>query len=644
MRTKRERDEVCRVFNLDPAIVKKYVQFGDVFNLLHAAASYLYIHQNGYGAVGVSKKYGKRSYARYPIFWGLKDIGSLPNPDPSDTEDWDAGENYNNVQVDHEFEAHRLIQKQKAQEWARLNQDPNAELFVFLGRWSVQKGIDLIADVFPSILDDYPRTQLICIGPVIDVYGKFAAIKLNKLMELYPGRVFSKPEFTALPPFIFSGAEFALIPSRDEPFGLVAVEFGRKGALGVGSRVGGLGQMPGWWYTIESMTTKHLIHQFKQAIYEALASKTATRAGMRAQAGKQRFPVVRWLQGLETLQSKAIKKHKAYSTRRFSAWRSISFCNRMFKTLRRPPNSKETSDRTGHIQDSPNSSTSREPCDDMENRSPNSCEQQTEGSYSSGTDTHSSDETAVNAESGQPSRLELEIESDNYWNDGELRLYLDFGDFDLEDFEVPSAFLGDSTVTSHPVLPTILDSRSNSPSSIRASTSPVSHTSLPSRSAPFQWPDPIASLLSVQSVVKENRDYNLQKIRPFFTDSNNEYARRYERKLANLNGKNSEGQLCIEGFLSKCEKHWFNRYRDAAMKSAPTTSVIRAKINSISSQSSSMCSVSFNDDNNIEQFLLPNDHIPPSGLKRFLLRRLGDWPLYSIFLAFVCLPIKVIQI
>lgn len=65
-------------------------------------------------------------------------------------------------------------------------------------------------------------------------------------MELYPDRVFSKPEFTALPPYLFSGADFALIPSRDEPFGLVAVEFGRKGALGVGSRLGGLGLMPGW--------------------------------------------------------------------------------------------------------------------------------------------------------------------------------------------------------------------------------------------------------------------------------------------------------------------------------------------------------------------------------------------------------------
>lgn len=64
-------------------------------------------------------------------------------------------------------------------------------------------------------------------------------------MKMYPDRVYSKPVFTALPECIFSGAEFVLIASRDEPFGLVAVEFGRKGALGVGSRVGGLGNMPG---------------------------------------------------------------------------------------------------------------------------------------------------------------------------------------------------------------------------------------------------------------------------------------------------------------------------------------------------------------------------------------------------------------
>ena len=95
-------------------------------------------------------------------------------------------------------------------------------------------------------LEKKPSIQLIAVGPVIDLYGRFAAEKLARLMELYPDRVFSKPEFTALPPYLFSGADFALIPSRDEPFGLVAVEFGRKGALGVGSRLGGLGLMPGW--------------------------------------------------------------------------------------------------------------------------------------------------------------------------------------------------------------------------------------------------------------------------------------------------------------------------------------------------------------------------------------------------------------
>ena len=133
--------------------------------------------------------------------------------------------------------------REEAQKWAGLKVDPHAELFVFVGRWSMQKGIDLIADIFPQILEQHPRTQLICVGPVIDLYGKFAAIKLERLMKIFPGRVYSKPEFTALPPYIFSGAEFALIPSRDEPFGLVAVEFGRKGALGVGARVGGLGQV-----------------------------------------------------------------------------------------------------------------------------------------------------------------------------------------------------------------------------------------------------------------------------------------------------------------------------------------------------------------------------------------------------------------
>lgn len=122
-------------------------------------------------------------------------------------------------------------------------------------------------------LEKRPSVQLIAVGPVIDLYGRFAAEKLARLMELYPDRVYSKPEFTALPPYLFSGADFALIPSRDEPFGLVAVEFGRKGALGVGSRLGGLGLMPGW----VSLYDFHMIgeHDFPNNFFSGILSNQA---------------------------------------------------------------------------------------------------------------------------------------------------------------------------------------------------------------------------------------------------------------------------------------------------------------------------------------------------------------------------------
>ncbi|KAL8830931.1 MAG: hypothetical protein Q9170_005505 [Blastenia crenularia] len=312
-----EMTEISSVYNLSPEVVGQYVQFGEVFNLLHGAVSYLRVWQRGYGAAGVSAKYGKRSFARYPIFWGLSKIDSLPNPDPTDIADWNNElPKMKDMKIDEESEAARAGLKRQAQEWAGLEQKSDAELFVFVGRWSMQKGVDLIADVFPAVLDEHTSVQLICVGPVIDLYGRFAALKLNKLMELYPGRVYSKPEFTALPPFIFSGAEFALIPSRDEPFGLVAVEFGRKGALGVGARVGGLGNMPGWWFTVESTTTKHFLRQFKLAIRAALASKPQDRAKMRARSAIQRFPVAHWKDQLATMHETAIKVNQKSAIKR----------------------------------------------------------------------------------------------------------------------------------------------------------------------------------------------------------------------------------------------------------------------------------------------------------------------------------------
>jgi len=43
-RTKQEALEISRIFNLDKSLIETYVQFGESFNLLHGAASYLRLH------------------------------------------------------------------------------------------------------------------------------------------------------------------------------------------------------------------------------------------------------------------------------------------------------------------------------------------------------------------------------------------------------------------------------------------------------------------------------------------------------------------------------------------------------------------------------------------------------------------------
>ena len=69
---------------------------------------------------------------------------------------------------------------------------------------------------------------------------------MARLAEMYPDCAFPKPEFTALPRYLSSGADFTLIPSRVKPFGLAAVEFGCQSTLGASYRLGGLGLMPSW--------------------------------------------------------------------------------------------------------------------------------------------------------------------------------------------------------------------------------------------------------------------------------------------------------------------------------------------------------------------------------------------------------------
>ncbi|KAF2715738.1 glycosyltransferase family 5 protein [Pleomassaria siparia CBS 279.74] len=635
----KDMDEICRVFNLSKDVVIKYVQFGEVFNLLHAAASYLRIHQRGYGAVGVSKKYGKRSFARYPIFWGLSKIGSLPNPDPSDTAAWSKDDRLpDNVPIDLDSESQRGLLRTQAQEWAGLNVDPDAELFVFVGRWSMQKGVDIIADVFPSILEKNTKAQLICVGPVIDLYGKFAALKLQKLMEIYPDRVCSKPEFTMLPPCIFSGAEFALIPSRDEPFGLVAVEFGRKGALGVGSRVGGLGNMPGWWFTIESTSTKHLIRQFQETIKIAMASSRETRAEMRARSSLQRFPVARWIQGLEKLQSGSINVHEKVAGARANKVFGISTpallsplpsaVGSLFTTPANTRPSSRMGSRVGSRVTSRASSPIRE-----------------EPGYR-----RSSSFSNIRRQNHRPTPLSLNFPPESALPGTPLSQSPIEHNFGYDLFPIPGNTRPADSPTSTKSLPHSGSAsdvrrgvgRSRIPrsnlrrTSVDSSTSHSSVSSSPVASG-TQTPSHVQhfsanpSILSLKSVVGDEKNYRMQNVEPFFTDSQGIYTKQFDRLLGSLNGKTSTNQLCIEEFITKSEKNWFGRFYDAKLgikSPVGKTTSLGSDTSTVSSGSGSRTSFQSTD-----EFGLGQNYTPPRGFKKFVQYKIRDWPVYSFLLA-----------
>ncbi|KAJ5982397.1 hypothetical protein N7451_012497 [Penicillium sp. IBT 35674x] len=651
LRTQKEKEEVCSVFNLPVAIATKYCQFGTVFNLLHTGASYLRFHQRGFGAVGVSKKYGKRSWARYPIFWSLSNIGSLPNPDPSDTGSVEKGAN---VQVGIQSNAELIHNKLQAQKWAGLDEDSNAELLVFVGRWSKQKGVDLIADVMPAILSARPLVQLIVVGPLVDLYGKLAAIKLQRIVEMYPGRVFSRPEFTVLPPYVFSGADFALIPSRDEPFGLVAVEFGRKGALGIGSRIGGLGQMPGWWYTVESDSARHLLYQLKTAIGSALDSSAETRKEMRANSAKQRFPVLEWVQKLEKLQRTAIQIHDGMNrnsatdlTRNFQSDCGLQglgspggsqplFHQAMAAALVVPPETPSQPVRSSFM----------EPevveLEDMEEQ--NVPENRLLGwNLSLG--------RRPGPGQGRERAMKRALRGRQLFNigKGEGQMPQDKRNPLLETMITMPRIVGSRGLSSSP-----RENRHSHGESSSDSSRFVSRYSSPTRTPEFsggrdtRTPTPTSlaqnlSMLSLGSVFEDHDQalFNLQKVDPTFTDSMGYFTRNFEKLLPSLNKKNSITDYCIEVYLMKSERKFFDMYTDAQLKNRPkvverslTGSTLNHAIDDTEydNGSSSLEESQPNGAGDIDQWLSRLGYKRPIAIQRFMRWRVGNWPVYALFL------------
>lgn len=525
------------------------------------------------------------------------------------------------------------------------------------------QGIDLVADIFPAILEEHPRAQLICVGPVIDIYGRFAALKLDKLMKKYPGRVYSKPEFVQLPPFFHSGVEFGLMPSRDEPFGLVAVEFGRKGALCIGSRVGGLGSMPGWWFTIESTTTKHLISQFKMAVLSALASKSEVRKTMRARSAMQRYPVAQWKETLAILQDNVIRLNQKQTLKQGlktprrptdldgsttppppEATGPLRFWYRsgLSSVISTAPQSRAHSRNTsrapspsrgpeigpptlgrklgpGHSPDDSergrkrkrltkrnsyreSSAASRigvaisaplELSDSITpapavNRVPRIAEAENEDPS-----TDSVDEYILTPEQAEANKKTSQLAAQQGISEHDTQGRLAQPAF------APFTSLSQSILSDTPVVTSGGDG-----------TSMLESAHIVGPSVPGGLTVASLSQLSLSAVVKDKKDYKLQNVDPFFDDPTGLYYHAFERKLDDLSGKTSEGALCVEEYLVKSERDWFNRFRGAKMgrTSLPASLMFRTRENSPAPSTSNgrtrSNSMSTNTEEGVEQFLL----------------------------------------
>jgi starch synthase len=131
--------------------------------------------------------------------------------------------------------AKRARNKQHVQRHFRLNPEPEPLLFGIVSRLAWQKGLDILADAVPSLLD---------MGAQLAVLGAGEAElerRIFALAEAHPGRIGCIIGYNEdLAHLMQAGVDSIVVPSRYEPCGLTQLCALRYGAIPVVANVGGL--------------------------------------------------------------------------------------------------------------------------------------------------------------------------------------------------------------------------------------------------------------------------------------------------------------------------------------------------------------------------------------------------------------------
>lgn len=150
---------------------------------------------------------------------------------------------------------------------------------------------------------------------------------------------------------------------------------------------------------------------------------------------------------------------------------------------------------------------------------------------------------------------------------------------------------------------------------------------------------PLDAHVSLGTVLRGKGDNRPQKIEPPFTDPTGYYYNTFGIKLQVLNAKNSETSLCIDSYLAQSEAEWFDRVRGFKLGKPRT----RAPSSLAYSQNTyrhlspgHVESLGLEYMNRIAQ---EDGQQTAKGLRRVLLLKIGDWPVYSLLIALVILKL-----
>ena len=121
---------------------------------------------------------------------------------------------------------------------------PSVPLLVFLGRVAYQKGVHLLLECVPPLIQSCRgRVQLLVCGfaDPRDAYAQRCAEQMHKLRAAFPHQFWAAPHiYFDQGPLASAGADFGVMPSLYEPSGLVREEFFAAGTPLICSIAGGL--------------------------------------------------------------------------------------------------------------------------------------------------------------------------------------------------------------------------------------------------------------------------------------------------------------------------------------------------------------------------------------------------------------------